>query len=347
MTMTVMTTNAQRIGKVKGEILAEAEAVSVMTKWGRMFSMKKNSGKQIVFRRYIPYGATTTSASTQNRPSVTANAHITQEGVAPIPDTLTPVDMTWTLQQYAALYELSDQVYDLYEDDVEGVAKRQIGNRMTLLREMICYGGLKAGTNLFYSGGTTRATVDEAISLNFLRRMTRNLKSNHGQMVTKILSASTSFNTAPVEAAYVVFCHTDCEQDIRDLPKFIHVAEYGQRKVLDDHEIGSCEGFRFILSPELGSIINSGAAVGSTGLVSAGASQVDVYPVIVCAEDAWGQLTLKGAGTFDVKVVPHDKPDHYDPLGMFGYVGAKFYFAADILNNGWLAIGETGVSTVN
>lgn len=340
------TNTAQRIGKVKGDMIAHAEATEVLGITGRQFSMKKNTGNQIVFRRIIPWGATTTSVSTQNRPSATANAHILQEGVTPAEDALTPVDVTWTLQQYGALYKLTDKVSDLFEDDIEEEAKIQVSERMALVREMVRYGGLRSCTNTFYAGGTTRATVDEAISLNFLRRMARNLNSNHAKPVTRILAPSMNVNTSSVEASYLVFCHTDCAADIRDLPKFIHVSEYGTRKPVHEREIGACEEFRFILSPELAAVADAGAAVGSTGLVSTSASNIDVYPIIVTGQDAWGQLTLKGGSAFDVSVIPVGTKDKYDPLGQFGYVGAKFWFAADILNGGWMALGEAGITNI-
>jgi hypothetical protein len=54
-----------------------------------------------------------------------------------------------------------------------------------------------------------------------------------------------------IEAGFIVFCHTDLEPDIRDLPGFVPVAKYGQRSVINEYELGSVERFRFITSPEL------------------------------------------------------------------------------------------------
>lgn len=340
------TLNAQRIGKLKGEILAHAVPVEVLGITGQNKKMPKNNGNQVVYRRYLPYGATSTSASTQNRPAVTAASHITAEGVTPTADTLTPVDVPATLQQYACLYAVTDQTVDLYEDDVPAEMKKQTGERVGLLREMIRYGALKGGTNTFFSGGTSRATVDEAISYNFLSKIARNLLANHAKMITSVLAPSAMFNTAPVEAGFLVFCHTDCEHDIRNLPGFKHVSEYGQRKVMHEMELGSMGRFRFIVSPELGAYADSGAAVGSTGLYSTTGSNIDVYPVIVVAEDAWGDVALRGADSIDPTWIAPGQKDKNDPLGQRGYVGAKFYSAAVVLNNGWMAVGECGVTSL-
>ena len=69
--------------------------------------------------------------------------------------------------------------------------------------------------------------------------------------------------TKPVEASYLVFVHTDAEADIRDLTGFVHVSAYGSRKPVHAQELGSCESFRFITSPELAPYRPAPAADGS------------------------------------------------------------------------------------
>lgn len=188
--------------------------------------------------------------------------------------------------------------------------------------------------------------MDETVSYNLLSKVTRNLLANHAKLITSILAPSANFNTAPVEAGFLVFCHTDMEHDIRALPDFKTVAEYGSRKPVHEMELGTQGRFRFIISPELASIPDSGASVGATGLYSTGASLVDVYPVIVVAEDAWGDVALRGSNSMDPTWIPPGQKDKNDPLGQRGYCGAKFYSAAKVLNNGWMAVIECGVTAL-
>ncbi len=140
----------------------------------------------------------------------------------------------------------------------------------------------------------------------------------------------------------MVFCHTDMEAAIRDLPGFVHKANYANRTLIHPMEIGTAESFRFILSPELAAYPNAGAAVGTTGLLSTGGSNIDVYPVIVAGEDAWGQVALRGESALDVSYIPVGTKDTADPLGQRGYIGARTYFACLILNQGWGAVLEVG-----
>jgi N4-gp56 family major capsid protein len=345
--MHAYTTQAGRINKFKGEIIAHAVPIEVLGITGMHKSMPKNSGNTVVYRRWLPYGATSTNANTMNRPSVTASAHITSEGVTPAADTLTPVDVTVVLQQYACLYSVTDQTVDLYEDDVPAEMKKQTGERVALIREMIRYGALKACTNVYYAGGTSRATVDEVIGYNLLSRITRNLRANHAKSITSILSASAQFNTSPIEGGYLVFAHTDLEHDIRALPDFVSVANYGSRKPAHPEELGASGRFRFILSPELSPIADSGAAVAGTTLYSTTGTNADVYPVIVAAEDAWGDVALRGSKSLDPTWIPPGQKDKNDPLGQRGYVGAKFYDAVKVLNDGWMAVAEVGITDLD
>ncbi len=337
-------TVAARIGKLKGDILKHAVPREVLGITGHQHKMGKNMSDTVVFRRWLPFGGATTNATTINEWVVDENAHLTTEGVTPDADTLLAQDITVQVRQYSCLYMYSDKTAELYEDDVPKAMKKQTGQRMGLVREKIRYGALKGSTNKFYAGGTTRATVDETISLNLIRKVTRSIAANRGDMITEILSASGNYNTSPVDAGYIVFCHTDVEHDIRELPNFISVAEYGSRKVMHPLELGACDRFRFIVSPELSEIADSGAAVGSTGLVSTTGTSIDVYPVIVVGEEAWGDVALRGLNSFDVTHIPHTQKDKSDPQGQRGYVGAMFWSASFIQNDGWMAVAEVGVT---
>lgn len=336
---------AARIGKLKGDILRHAMPVEVLGITGQQRPMPKNSGMTIVHRRYLPYGATAANANSINRPKADPAAHLLTEGVTPAADSLTPQDITVTLKEYGCLYQLTNVVADTYEDDVSDEMKKQCGERIALVREMIRYGTVKAGTNVFYAGGvSTRATVATKISLNLLRKVSRNLQANHAKRITGVLDAGSNISTKPVEASYLVFVHTDAEADIRDLVGFTTVSEYGTRKPVSPYELGSCENFRFITSPELAPYADAGAAIGATGMT--GATKVDVYPFIMVGEDAWGQLALRGLDAIDPTYIPPGQKDKSDPLGQKGFVGARFYMACTMLNEGWMAVAEAGVSAL-
>lgn len=337
------TTVAERIGAVKGDMLAHAVPVEVLGMACDQKSMPMHSSDTIIYRRWLPYGGATTNSTTINQWSVTANAHLTQEGVTPTADTIAPQNITVQMNQYACLYMYTDKVAHMYEDDIPKAEREQAGERMGLVREMIRYGVAQGCTNVSYAGGTSRATVDEAISLGLLRNASQTLRGNRGKTRFNMISAGPNYNTAPVEAGFIVFASTMAENDIRNLPGFKEVSEYSRYRPLSEYELGSVESFRFILSPELTPILAGGASVGTTGLVSAGATSVDIYPYLIFAADAMADVALRGMDSFDL-IDLGLKPDKSDPLGQRGYVGGKFYAAAFIQNDGWMMVIEAGVT---
>lgn len=304
MTLQVYALTPGRIEKFKGQMLGRAAPQEVLCRGGRQVRMPKNNSKTYIARSFLPYGATTTNANTINRffqdgtgdrTLAILAANLTAEAVTSTPDSIVPRDVTVVIQQYNCLYGFSDQTFDLYEDDIPKAAISICADRTTFVNEMICYGALKSCTNAYFGGtGTTRATVNGGITLNLIRRIAQNLMLNHGKMVNKQLSASGDFGTDAVAAGFTVYCSTDLEPDIRDLPGFIPVEKYASGTPMQ-YEIGKCERFRFVTTPDLPSIQDAGAAVGATGLYSTTSTNIDVYQFIVTAADAWSQIAVRGA----------------------------------------------------
>lgn len=330
-----------RIDAYKGVIFGHAIGVEVLQKTPQQHTLPKNSSKTLVLRSYVPHGATVAAPNTF---SISVQNHITQEGVTPDAETILARDVSMVMDQLAVLYAFTDQQYDMYEDDLQDAMKEQTGERTGLVREMYLWGVMKACTNKFYSGGNSRATVDGKITPKFLSKITRSLKANHGAMITKAMGPSVNYSTYAVEPAYVCYCHTDCEQEIRDLPNFVPVVEYGkQHDFVDPHEIGCWRNIRFVLSPELTAYTDSGGAVSGLGLKSTTGTSADVYPVVIMAKDAVGMAKLRGVDSMDAIYVPL-KSTSSDPLAQRGYIGSKWYMTAAIQNSGWLAVAEVAVS---
>lgn len=351
MTMQTFALTTGRINKFKGQILAHAVPLEVLAKQGRQVAMPKNSSDTYVARRFLPYGASSTNSSTMNqffangtgdRALALVQAHLAQEGVTAAPDSITPQDVTVVMQQYSCLYGFTDKTFDLYEDDIPSEMITQVGERVSLVNEMIIYGALRACTNQYYGGtGTSTATVNGGLTLGFLRKIVKNLQANHAKPVNKVLSASAQYGTTPVSTGYTVYCHTDLEPDIRDLPGFIPVEKYASGKPMEN-EIGSVERMRFITSPDLPSVQDGGAAIGATNLYSTTGTSIDVYTIVVTAQDAWSQVAVRGKNALDPTYLPPGQKSKADPHGQRGYAGTIWWKAVMIENNGWMAIGQVG-----
>lgn len=347
--------NAWRLGKYKGVILRTASTREVLAKQGRVLKYPGNNSDTYVSRRYLPYGATTVDPNTFHgtttaidRGDAIVTAHRTTEGVTSTPDSLTPQDVTASMYQYDCLYGFTDKTAQMGEDDIPQAMAKIIANRVALVNEMRIFGVLKAGTNVYYGGtGTSRLTTNGPITLNMVRKITANLQANHADMVTEVMAPGKSYGTAPVEAGYFVYGHTNLAPSIRDMPGFTKAVEYASGSPLPN-ELGSVEMFRFILSPEFVPILDGGATVASApGFQSNLATRNDVYQFIVTAADAWSNIAVRGMES--IKIVYHapGETSKSDVFGQRGYSGAMWWAGATIENNGWMAVGNVLAPTLS
>lgn len=308
------------------EMLAHAEPILVLSKFGQTKPIPKNTAEGVKFRRPVPFTVSTTPIT---------------EGVTPTPKQMQYVDVPATLAQYGDVVEITDKVADLAEDPVLKDASELCGEQAGETLEMVTYGAIKAGTNVIYANGTARNQVNTKVSLNDIRKATRFLKAQRGRPVNKMLAAGPGYNTTPIEGGYIAFAHTDCDADIRALTGFVPVAEYGSRMPLCPEELGSVENVRFITSPLLTPWADAGATKGTT--LSTTGTVSDVYPIIVVAKESYGLVPLKGASAIKPMVLNPNTPRGNDPLGQLGFVGWKTYFTAKVLNEAWLTRIEVAV----
>lgn len=311
------------------EMLAHAEPILCLSKFGMTKPMPKNKAQTVKFRRPIPLELATTPLT---------------EGQPPVAKAMTYEDVTVTLDQYGDIVEITDVVNDLAEDPVLKDSSMMCGEQAAETIETLMWGVIQGGTNVFYgSGVANRAAVVNAITLNDQRAITRALKSARAKKVTSMLSSSVKYGTEAVDAAFIAFAHTDLEADIRDMTGFVPTEKYGSMKALP-YEIGKVEDVRYILSPVLTSIADAGGLASTNGLVSTSGTNADVYPVIIAGKDAYGHVALKGADSMTPTIINPGQLDKSDPLGQKGMVGWKTYHKSFIANQSWMARLEVGAS---
>lgn len=309
------------------EMLSHAEPVIVLNKFGQVKPLPKNKADNIKFRRPVPFAAVTVPLA---------------EGVTPTAQQMKYEDVPVAIEQWGAVVTITDRVHDLAEDPVLKDASMLCGEQAGDTVEAVTWGVIRGGTSVFRSNGASRSDINTPISQAKLRAAVRYLMAQRAKRLTKMLSGSTEFGTSPIEASYVAFGHTDMDADIRNLPGFTPVAEYGSRKPLVPEEVGSVENIRFILSPMLSPIEDAGSA--TLNGMKAVDDNVDVYPLVVVGQEAYGTVPLKGAGAITPSVINPDVKTKDDPLGQRGYVGWKAYHAAVRLNETWMTRIECAVT---
>ena len=319
-------------GWVVSEMLEHARPQLVLSKFGLSFIMPKNTTDQALFRRPVPFAVATTPLT---------------EGATPTAQSMSYVDVTATLLQYGAVVEITDKVADMNEDPVLRDAAMLSGEQAASTIERLTWNIIQGGTNVFYgaTGDAARSDVNDPVSLPRHRAVTAFLRAQKGIKINRMLAGSEDINTTPIESSYVGFAHTDAEPDIRDLTGFNDTSKYGTRERLSEFEIGSVEDVRYILTADLTFFSAAGSAA-LNGMKSAGAGNVDVYPIVYVAREAYGCVPLKGFNSITPIVLNPGTPSKSDPLGQIGFVGWKTWFVAVILNQSWLARLEVGVTAI-
>lgn len=341
---------AQRIGKIKGMMLPHAIATTALGAVGVNDNFKKNAGNQIVYRRALPRGATSTQYNrffqdgTGDRSAALANAYESSEGVTPAAETISMQDITATLKQFVIVCGYTDQAEDLHEDDLPAIYLQYVGETQGLVNEANLFGVAKACTNKFYGGtGNSRATVNGVLTINLLRRVARSLMANNAKPIKsmQMLGKAGDYATSPIGKSFPVWIHTDLCADVEQLEGYVRVHEYGDTSLAVPNEVGFCNPFRFIASPDLVEVQDAGAAIAGAvpALKSKTGTSADVYQVIVGSQDAWGHLGLRKE-MMKPSVLTPGTVDKSDPAGQRGLVSLKWYYHAVLLNSLQMAVVE-------
>ena len=308
-------------------LLERGQYGMVTERFGQSKPIPKKHTKSIKFRRY------------ESLPRASAPL---AEGIPPAGRKLTYTDVNATLEQYGDSIELTDVIEDTHEDSVLKESMDLCGEQAAETLEVVRIAILKAGTNVFYAGGsvTSRTTVLSPPVIGDFHRIYRHFRRYKAMTIKKIVAATPMVSTAPVEEAFFVMGSTDLDADIRALPGFVKVAEYSDSKKALPHEIGSANQFRFILTPLFEPwLAASTNATSSTYLTSGGSGTgyPDVYPLICVAANSYGIVPLQGKYAVKPMVLNPNMPRGGDPLGQKGFVSWKTYQTACILNHNWIA----------
>lgn len=314
------------------QFLVHAQPDLILERFAQAQSIPKNKGQVIKWRRLVPFDAAMDQLV---------------EGITPSPTGVRYEDVQGQVAQYGAWIPFTDVLIDTHED--ENLKQFTIGaaEQAALTRERILWNMMIAGVNVIYSGtATSRAQVIAPISGADLQLAQRALKNSFAKPITKMLNASQKIATQPVAPAYVAIGHTNLEQDLRAITGFVPRENYSDVKLLHDREIGKYQDIRFILAPHYTYFPSAGGTT-VTGVLTTNGTNVDVYPLVIFGQDAFGTLVLKGADSAKVAVKNPKMGESYeDPLGQRGFVAWKTWYSGVRLNEAWVLRVEAAASAL-
>lgn len=327
-------------------MLKRAMPLLQLEKFGQTYPLPTNSTQVAKFRRYFLFGSTGSPAGTTAAFGIPTATTPLVEGVTPAGSKLGNIDYTATLSQYGDYVTITDVVMDTHTDPVLKEATDILGEQAALTVETLRFNVLKAGTNVVYqgTGATSRTGVYGVIDLTKQRQITTLLNRQNAKKITSVVASTPDYNTKSVEAAYFAVAHPDAESDIRGITGFKPVSDYGPHTTPWEGEIGSAEQVRYLTSTVIAPWLAAGGTTGAgTTYRSTPSTNVDVYPILFFARDAFGIVPLKGKSAMTPMVV-NPKPAPGDPLGQRGTVGWKLWTTTVILQEAFMVRLETAVS---
>jgi len=332
-------------------LLERAMPHMMLERFGQAYPIPKNNTQIAKFRRYFLEGGTGSYSGEGGDFNVPLADTPLEEGITPEGSKLASKDYTVELKQYGDFLEFTDVIEDTHEDFPQLLREMTdiLGEQAAHTVETLRFNVLKAGTNVYYSGGVdSRGDVNAPLTLGLQRRITRSLKRQNAKPITRMVSSTVNYNTQPIEAAFIALCHPDVENDVRDLPGFISVKQYGGNTEAMDGEIGSVEDTRYIRSTVFEAWAEAGGAANAGDddvLTSADAEDgpADVYPILYVARDAYGIVPLRGKETVDLMVV-QPKATNVDPLAQRGTAGWKIWNATVILQDAFMVRAEVAAT---
>ena len=304
------------------KMLERAQPQLNMAKFAVLTAVPKGKTKVVKWRRYGRLAPSTTPLS---------------EGVTPSAGNITSTDVTATLDQYGQRVQITDVIMDTHEDPVLNELSQSLGETAGQTAEMIIYNVIKAGTQVQYSNGSARNTLNTPLSANVSRKAIRQLKAQDARPLTSMVNATDGVGTVPIPPCYVCYVHPNVEMDLQNTTNFpagfVRIQNYGTFKPLCDAEIGSFENIRFVSSTLYTALANAGSATLSGML---GGTNTDVYQSVVVGKESYASVNLAASGSGLTPIVVNPKPSDSDPMGQRGHVAFKMYAAAAILNDAWM-----------
>ena len=311
------------------KLLARVLPGEILQKMGSVYNIGENKSDTARYKRYNPLSALTAAAT---------------EGVTPASQTVTTTDVDMVLQQWIGIVRYTDKLKKMGESEAIEQYGKLLADQQMESRELQAFYALRAGTNVAFATGVARASTNAVITIGKQRAMVRTLNAGRARKITEVLASTPNYDTRNVEAAFVAVCSTDMDGDIRSLAGFVPVADYGNRKTICDAELGSVDDVRYITHSMYTPFLNAGAANNPALLCGGGTTgAVDVYPVLMFGEEAFGHTALRGQFGLEMK---HNQPQgsDADPAGQRGSLAAMSWYRCGILNQNWLVRGEFAAS---
>lgn len=229
----------------------------VHDQFGQKHAIPKNGGKQIEFRKFLPFSKATRPLS---------------EGITPDGGSLSVTKLTATVEQYGYYVTMSDVLMLTAIDNTLLETTKLLGSQAGSTLDTVTREVLNGGTSVMYAGSKeAREALDESCKLTVddIYKAARFLKTQ---------------NAPKIDGSYVAIIHPDVAYDLMRDDEWVDVHKYSATSEIFEGEIGKLAGIRFVETTEAKIF----AGEGSDGR--------DIYSTLVLGANAYGVTEVSGGG---------------------------------------------------
>lgn len=238
-------------------LIDNAQPNLIHDQFGQKHPIPKNGGKQIEFRKFMPFNKATTPLT---------------EGVTPDGGSLSVTKVNATVEQYGFYVTMSDVLMLTAIDNTLLETTKLLGSQAGVTLDTITREVINGGTSVMYSGGKeARSALDDTCKLTVddIYKAARFLKTQ---------------NAPKIDGSYVAIIHPDVAYDFMRDEEWIDVHKYSATTEIFEGEIGKIAGVRFVETTE------------AKIFAGAGAGGKDVYSTLVLGANAYGVTEVTGGG---------------------------------------------------
>ncbi len=290
-------------------------------------------------------------------PTTTALTELTGNLSLPTRNASQPsvTDVTATVAKYGDFIFLTEEVdlvnFNGQTDKLVEVLGIQAGRSLNRLQRNV----LEDNATLVYPDSVAAdADVVSGMTRTVIRNVVNTLNRESGMTFTPETTGSTNVGTAAQRPAFMGICHSDVEEDIRDITGFIASENYASQTATAEGEFGAVAGVRWVSTPEASIDADLGGDPGN--LRSTTGVSADLYTSMIIAMDYHGALSLDTSLIKEIYTAGDSIPGIVminkekgsagtgDPLNEVSSLGWKAWHAGTILNSAWGRGVRTGAT---
>lgn len=321
------------VGTAPGSIVTQGGSATI--KWRRINTAADPGGTGPGPSTTALSELTTTASFMMGRDSVTAAF----------------TDVTATVAKYGQFYILNEEV-DLFtgwsqqNDKLMETLGIVAGRSLNQLQRDV---GEDNATAVFANGVASDGAVVTAVSRGDLDGVIITLNTNSALTFTPMTTGSQNIGTSPILPAYWAICHPHVAYDISNITGFKSVETYAGQVQTMPMEFGfygrAGQAVRFLQTEDASINSGSGGTTGTTGL--RGATNLDIYTILIYGMDAIGSVGLGQQQTVNafmagdeqavIQMIVHEKGSSgvADPFNEVMTMAYKFWHAGAVLNANW------------